>query len=145
MSALLLDTHILLWLDSGHPSLRMQTREWIEAQWRSGAGLIVSAVSAWEIALLAESGRITLDIPPDEWLHRFLSRPGIVAAPLGIPAATRAYVLDGFEHRDPADRLLIATAIVEGWTLVTYDARILAYSASHGRKIGLKAAITPDP
>jgi PIN domain nuclease of toxin-antitoxin system len=62
----------------------------------------------------------------EEWLDRFLDRPGIPAVPLDPPhrAACRAYRLDRLEHRDPTGRLLIATAIELACPLFTYDERI---------------------
>jgi PIN domain nuclease of toxin-antitoxin system len=135
-AALLLDTHIALWLDSGDAQLRPPTRELVDGCWQSGGTIHLSAVSVWEIALLLESGRIELDLPIEAWVARFLGRPGIAPAPLVHPAACRSYRLYHFAHRDPADRLLIATAIELACPLVTYDSRILGFAAEHGRQYG---------
>lgn len=86
---LLLDTHSVLWLDAGDAALRPATRLMLEAHWRAGKALCVSAVTAWEIALLADVGRIELDLPPEAWLARFTTRPGIEAVALSTSAATR--------------------------------------------------------
>ena len=129
---LLLDTHIALWLDSGSPRLRRETRALLDEHWRGGGPVLLSAVSAWEIALLVDAGHITLDLPVDAWVERFLDRPGIEAVPLGLGAASRAYQLHHLEHRDPADRLLIATAIERACPLVTYDDRIARFGERHG-------------
>ena len=53
----------------------------IDACWRGGGAIFLSAVSAWEIALLVDAGRIDLDIPVEAWIERFLGRPGVEAAP----------------------------------------------------------------
>lgn len=137
---LLLDTHVALWLDSGDSRLRPATRGLIDGCWQGGGEIFLSAVSVWEIALLVDTGRIGLDIPIDKWVMRFLGRPGIAPAPLGHDAAARSYRLHQLEHRDPADRLLIATAIELGSPLVTYDERILRFGADHGRQYGFVAA-----
>lgn len=137
--ALLLDTHIVLWLDSGSDRLRSATRALIDACWRGGGVIHVSAVTAWEIALLVDTGRIALDVSPAAWMDRFLDRPGVVAVPLAFGPALQAYPLDGLEHRDPADRLLIATAIELGCPLVTYDDRITRFALEHGHRIGFEA------
>lgn len=129
---LLLDTHIALWLDSGDLRLHGATRSLIDECWQKGGTICLSAVSAWEIALLLDTGRIGLDIPLDSWLERFLDRPGIAGVPLSLAAAARSYQLADLEHRDPADRLLIATAIELGCPLVSYDARITRFCRSHG-------------
>lgn len=140
---LLLDTHIVLWLDAGDAALRPTTRLMLEAHWRAGNALCVSAITAWEIALLADVGRIELDLAPDAWLARFLARPGIEAVALSASVASRAYSLTGLPQRDPADRLLIATAIELGCPLVTYDKRMLTFAAEHGAAIGFTALAQP--
>ncbi len=131
---LLLDTHVVLWLDSGDDRLRASTRTLIDGCWQRGGTILLSAISAWEIALLVDTGHIDLDIPIAAWIKRFLDRPGIEAVPLDHEAASRSYQLHHLEHRDPADRLLIATAIELACPLVTYDERIVRFSNKHGRQ-----------
>lgn len=138
--ALLLDTHIALWLDSGDTRLRAPTRFLIEGCWRNGGTICLSAVTVWEIALLVDIGRIELDVPVEAWVARFLERPGIEAVPLGHRVASRSYQLHHLEQRDPADRLLIATAIDRACLLVTYDERILRFGKRHGRRYGFAAS-----
>jgi len=133
-AAILLDTHIALWLDSGNTQLREPTRLLIDGCWQEGGTILLSAVTAWEVALLVDTGRIDLDIPVDAWIERFLARPGIEPVPLGHRAAARAYQLHHLEHRDPADRLLVATAIELACPLVTYDDRIRRFAEAHGRQ-----------
>lgn len=141
MSAtLLLDTHIALWLDSGSDRLRTATRFLIDECWRGGGRILLSAVSAWEIALLADLKRIDLDIASEAWIERFLARPGVEAVALSHRAAARAYEVRGFEQRDPADRLLVATAIELGCPLVTYDTHIAKFAKRHGRRDGFAVA-----
>ena len=132
MTGLLLDTHIVLWLDSGDERLRPETRVRIDECWRQGGTVFLSAVSAWEIALLVDIGRVELDVPVDDWIERFLDYDGIAAAPLDCRAASRSYRLHQFHHRDPADRLLVATAIELGCPFVTYDMRIIRFGQRHG-------------
>jgi len=131
-SGLLLDTHVVLWLDSGDERLRESTRVLIDDCWRGGGAIFMSAVTAWEIALLVDAGRIDLDCPVGAWVDRFIGRPGVEAAPLGHRAACRSYQLHRLEHRDPADRLLIATAIELDCPLVSYDERIRRFADKHG-------------
>ena len=131
---LLLDTHIALWLDSGDDRLRASTRALIDGCWQNGGAILLSAITVWEIALLLDTGRIDLDVPVAEWIERFLDCPGIEAVPLGHQAASRSYQLHHLEHRDPADRLLIATAIELACPLVTYDERIVRFGKKHGRQ-----------
>ena len=131
---LVLDTHIVLWLDSGNESLRPSTRTLIDECWRSGGTIYTSSITAWEIALLVDRGLIDLDLPVDAWVRRFLQRPGIEAVRLSHDAASRSYQLHHLEHQDPADRLLIATAIELACPMVTYDARIARFGRKHGRQ-----------
>ena len=132
--SLLLDTHVVLWLDSGDDRLRASTRALIDDHWRTGGTVFLSAVTAWEIALLVDTGRVDLDIPVDAWVERFVARPGVEAAPLSALAASRSYQLHHLAHRDPADRLLIATAIELTCPLVTYDKHIAHFAKKHGRQ-----------
>jgi PIN domain nuclease of toxin-antitoxin system len=100
----------------------------------------MSAVSVWEIALLVDTRRIELDLPIDSWVARFVERPGIEAVPLAHGAACRSYRLYQLEDRDPADRLLISTAIELACPLVTYDERILRFATEYGRQYGFSAS-----
>ncbi|MGH9541218.1 MAG: type II toxin-antitoxin system VapC family toxin [Terriglobales bacterium] len=136
MDKLLLDTHIAIWLDRGDVRLRNPTRILIESCRKEGGTILLSAISAWEIASLVHGGRLDLDVAPSAWVERFLGRAGVAAAPLTPNAAARAHAISGFESRDPADRLLIATAIELGCPLVTYDARMIDFAAAHGRECG---------
>ena len=134
---LILDTHIALWLDSGDDALRPPTRALIDDCWQNGGTILLSAVSVWEIALLVDTRRIELDLPIEAWITRFVERPGVEGLPLGHSAASRSYRLYQLEHRDPADRLLIASAIELECPLVTYDERILRFAAGMAVSTGL--------
>src|SRR5438067_8619182 len=136
---LLLDTHIALWLDSGDERLASATRTAIDRCWQSGGTVCLSAVTVWEIALLIDTGRIELDLPIEAWIERFQNRPGIEPVPLDYRAACLSYQLHHLDHRDPADRMLIATAIGLACPLVTYDERILRFAKRHGRRYGFLA------
>jgi PIN domain nuclease of toxin-antitoxin system len=138
-TALLLDTHIALGLDSGNEHLRSATRSLIDDCWQNGGTIRLSAVSVWEIALLVDLGRIQLDLPIESWFDRFVRRPGIEPTSLGARAATHSYRLNQFGHRDPADRLLIATAIELACPLGTYDQRMLRFAADFGSQHGFNA------
>ena len=138
--ALLLDTHIALWLKSGDPRLSPETRSLIDESWHAGGTVCLSAVSVWEIAMLVDGRRIELDATIERWVASFVERPGVQAVPLVYQAACRSYRLHHLEHRDPADRLLIATAIELSCPLVTYDERILRFAARHGLQYGFATA-----
>jgi PIN domain nuclease of toxin-antitoxin system len=137
---ILLDTHIALWLDNGDERLRPSTLGLIDDCWLNGGTVLISAVTAWEIAQLADAGRIDLDCSADAWIERFIDRPGIRSVPLSHHAASRSYLRRQLEHRDPADRLLIATAIELACPFVTYDARISRFCENHGSQYGFMIA-----
>ena len=118
---LLLDTHIWLWglLEperlSGSVKRALASRE---------DDLRLSPVSVWEALLLAERGRVTLEPDPPRWLRSAMSIVPIPEAPMTVDVALASRTVD-VEHRNPADRFIVATAKVYGLKLVTADARLL--------------------
>jgi PIN domain nuclease of toxin-antitoxin system len=125
---LLLDTHVWLWLVAGSPELSTRARHMIERAAAAGA-LRIAAISLWEIVLLATRGRIVLGKSIGLWLDEALADPGPAIAPLTPQIAVESYALPDIFHRDPADRLIVATARVANATLMTRDQRILDYAA----------------
>jgi PIN domain nuclease of toxin-antitoxin system len=125
---LLLDTHIWLWVVAGAPDLSAQVRDMIIKAAAAGT-LRIAAISLWEIALLASHGRIVLGKSIGPWLDEALADPGPTIDPLTPEIAIEGYALPEAFHRDPADRLIVATARVTNATLMTRDRRILDYAA----------------
>ena len=121
---LLLDTHVLLWWlnDSGRLSAGQQ-----EALGRAGekSPLLVSDISLWEVAMLHNLGRIRLAIPLREWLSKAVAPPRVRTQGISPAIATEVAALPESFHRDPADRIIVATARVLGATLLTRDRRIV--------------------
>jgi PIN domain nuclease of toxin-antitoxin system len=120
----LLDTHILIWWHEKPSRLPSAVRK-IIAQARGGASLLVSEISMWEIANLVELRRVRLSIGLSTWLQRATAAPLVERVGITPEIAAEVAVLPASFHRDPADRLLVATARVMGVTLVTDDSRIL--------------------
>jgi len=120
----LLDTHVVLWWLGPSSRLSPAQREVLAAA-RAEEPLLVSDISLWEIATLHSLGRIRLKLPLREWLEKATAAP--LVRRLGISPAVAAEVatLPDTFHRDPADRILVATARVFGATLLTQDERIL--------------------
>jgi PIN domain nuclease of toxin-antitoxin system len=125
---LLLDTHALIWMVAKAP-MSAASLAAVRESARANE-LLVSPVSAWEIGLLATArrARIAFRPTPQRWMQQVLSMQGVRLTPLSPEAAIEAAFLPGPLHRDPADRLLIATARQLGAALVTRDALILAYA-----------------
>lgn len=118
---LLLDTHILVW-SVADPS---QLTPAVAAALEDPANEIwLSPITAWELLLLVEKGRLALDGAPAAWLRSLLRRGPFREAPITHEVALRSRTVD-LPHQDPADRFLAATASVCGLTLVTADERLL--------------------
>ncbi len=121
---MILDTHTLLWMDCDDSALGALAREHIAIAWRSGH-VAVSAISFWEVAMLAERGRIELPVPANQWRMDWL-RAGLTEVPVDGHVAVQSCQLKDF-HRDPADRFIVATALIHGGPLITADRQILEW------------------
>ena len=124
---IVLDTHVLIWLFEGDPTLGELARERIESVRHEGVAL-VPAMSVWEMAMLSRRGRIDLSLDPLTWIDLVLATPGFALARFEAPIAVRAGMLE-WKHRDPADRIIVATAIELAMPLLTVDRKILDYAA----------------
>ncbi len=121
---ILVDTHVLIWMDTGDRRLGRTSRELIESNWATGS-VGASALTFWEIGLLCERGRFRPARPLTEWRNTWLVA-GLVEMPLDGVIATRALDLSDLSQ-DPADRFIAATAIIVGATLLTADALMLEW------------------
>jgi PIN domain nuclease of toxin-antitoxin system len=123
-----LDTHVWLWFMLAEPALALSERNVINRTAASGQ-LKIASISVWEAALLASRGRVALGRPLAQWMTDAASAPGLSIEPLSPQVAVEACSLPEAFHRDPADRLIVATARVADATLMTRDRRILDYAA----------------
>jgi PIN domain nuclease of toxin-antitoxin system len=117
----LLDTHVLLWMASDDKRLSKRAHEAIR-QARRDTGIAVAAITLWEIAWLAHHQRIVVVGSVESFVRETVAR--VILRPVTVEVAVLAARLPESFPRDPADRLIAATAMVEGMTLVTADARI---------------------
>ena len=121
LTTLLADTHVLQWWSAEPDRLSMPALEALE-----GADeLAVAAITWWELAWLAHHGRITVDLPIGTWLGGLARSVRTVA--LSPAIAATAVALPESLPGDPADRLIYATAIENGWPLVTKDNRLRSH------------------
>ena len=125
--ALLLDTHVWIWFMLASAELALSSRDAINRAAALGQ-LRIAAISVWEAALLASRGRIALGRPLGQWITGAVSAPGLSIEPLLPQIAVEGCSLPDAFHRDPADRLIVATARVANATLMTRDRRILDYA-----------------
>lgn len=130
---ILLDTHVLLWLDRDDAQLGHQARKSIAQAWER-CQVAVSVISFWEAAMLNRRGRIHLGLPPERWRADWLEA-GLLELPLEGGIALQAVELDAF-HADPADRFIAASAIWHSATLLTADQAILNWPGSLERLDG---------
>lgn len=119
----LLDTHTWLWwLDQ--PNRLSAVAERVI---RSSQAIGLSVISCWEVAQLVALGRLQLKVSVDEWLTTTLAIPRVELLDMTPEIAVNSWSLPGALHRDPADRILVATARDGGWPIVTRDQAIRNY------------------
>jgi PIN domain nuclease of toxin-antitoxin system len=123
---LVLDTHAWVWWAGGADGLPPTVRRRVQVAFAE-ARLWLSAISAWEVALLVQRGRLVLRYPVREWIARAEALAGLRFLPVDTGIAIRSVELPDL-HPDPADRLIVAGAERLGATLVTKDERLRAYA-----------------
>jgi PIN domain nuclease of toxin-antitoxin system len=122
---IVLDTHVLIWLDEGNTRLGEISRQSIQDAYK-GDQVAVSAISFWEVAMLVEKGRLRVEADLAAWKDELLDM-GLRELPVTGAVGILAAQLPAF-HGDPADRLIAATALAHAATLVTADERLLGWS-----------------
>lgn len=122
---IVLDTHIWVWWVDGNQRLTKANEQWIQQHQSQGLG--VSIISCWEVAKLVENNKLVLSCSVSEWLNDALAYPGVQLLDLTLPIVVESTQLVGF-HRDPADRIIVATARIYNRPLLTVDEKILNYS-----------------
>jgi PIN domain nuclease of toxin-antitoxin system len=122
---IILDSHIWVWWVHGDDRLSGSQTEIIQANETDALG--ISTISLREIAKLVEYNRLELPCGLDEWFDAALRYPGIGLVELTPEIAIQSTRLPGKFHRDPADQIIVATAMVYGCPLITSDGKILEY------------------
>jgi PIN domain nuclease of toxin-antitoxin system len=124
---IVLDTHALVWWINGQDQLSTVASRAIEHELAGDKHVLVSVISAWEIAMLVGKGRLVITMDVDEWLATIASIDGVVFVPVDLDVAVHSVRLPGDFHPDPADRMIVALARHHAAPLVTADARIQGY------------------
>ena len=124
------DTHVFLWYMEENPKLSTKFLNSIE-RLHKFSPVLISPLTLWEISLLAERGRIVLEMDCLDWIEKALLWPGCQLAPITPQIAVLSNRLPGNIHKDPVDRMLIATSFENKAVLVTCDEAILEYGKNH--------------
>jgi PIN domain nuclease of toxin-antitoxin system len=119
---ILVDTHVVVWLAFDPERVSKKARSAIDDTRRSANGLAISDISLLELATLVSKGRIQLDTSLESFLREIESR--FIVLPISGRACARAMALPATYPKDPADRIIGATALVDGLSLVTADREI---------------------
>jgi PIN domain nuclease of toxin-antitoxin system len=122
-----IDTHVLVWLATGaRQMISKKAMKRISEELANGQ-IWVSTISAWEIAMLVERERLILSIDVESWLQKVGEITAIRFQPVSNKIALESVRLPGDFHKDPADRMIVATARTMGLALITADEKIQAY------------------
>ena len=125
---IVLDTHALVWWVNGDSQLSPNAKIAIENEQSTDDGIVlVSAISAWEIAMLVKAARLTLTMAVDDWLETASAIEGVRFVPVDNDVGVESTRLPGDFHKDPADRMIVALARHLNAPLVTADTKIRAY------------------
>jgi PIN domain nuclease of toxin-antitoxin system len=119
---ILVDTHVVVWLALDQTQLSKNARAAIDDARRNGDGLAISDITLLELAALSSKGRIRLNISLESFLREIEARFTIL--PISGRACVRALGLPAVYPKDPADRIIAGTALVEGLSLLTTDRAI---------------------
>ncbi len=119
---ILVDTHVVVWLAFDQDQISTKGRTAIDNARRNGDGLAIADITLLELATLVSKGRIQLDISLESFLQEVEAR--FVVLPISGRACVRAIGLPAAYPKDPADRIIGATALVEGLSLLTADREI---------------------
>lgn len=123
---IMLDTHTWVWWVSNPEKLSIPARERIE-KGVIDKNIFISSISAWEVAMLTARGRLKLTMDAREWIAKSELLPFLRFIPVTNQIAIKSVSLPGKLHSDPADRIIVATAIIQEATLITADEKILDY------------------
>jgi len=123
---IVLDTHAWVWFVSNPELLSKKAKRTIERAVVDN-NVFISSISAWEVALLTSKKRLLLSMEVDDWIKKSEMLPFVNFMPVDNSIAVKSVNLPQPFHGDPADRIIIATAISLGASLITKDERILKY------------------
>lgn len=124
---IILDTHTLIWWVDQPDRLSKRAKKEIDNAVAKDE-LVTSTISIWEICLLVKKNRLKLTMDLESWIEKIEELTILKFIPVDNKIAIKSVLLNSKLHQDPADRIIIATALIHGATLVTSDKRILKYA-----------------
>ena len=124
---LLLDTCAAIWLSTDE-RVSPKVLDALKTAREAGQPVYVSPITAWELGLLVSRGRMNLLMTPARWFDRLMRAPGLKLADMSADLLISSSFLPGTPPRDPADRIMAATAREYGYILVTRDRPLLEYA-----------------
>jgi len=124
---IVLDTHAWIWFTSSPEALSKKAKKVVEAAVKE-KNILVSSISVWEAAILVKKGRLRLTMDVTDWIAISENLPFIQFIPVTNSIAVKSVNLPLPLHDDPADRIIIATALSTGASIVTKDKKISDYS-----------------
>jgi PIN domain nuclease of toxin-antitoxin system len=123
---IVLDTHVWIWFVSNSELLSNKARKSIDDAIKTNE-ILISSISTWEVCLLVAKKRLKLTMEVSDWIAKSEMLPFVKFYPVDNAIAIRSVNLPQPIHKDPADRIIIATALITGAQLVTKDDKILDY------------------
>jgi PIN domain nuclease of toxin-antitoxin system len=129
MPSYLLDTHEWIWFLRGDATRLKASAVEEFLSWQRAEILCVSSASVWEIAVAVSKGRLTLDTSVEDWIARSTVEGGLKLLPLTSSILIESTRLPEYSHKDPVERMIVATAREHNLTLVTRDDKLLQYGA----------------
>lgn len=124
---IVLDTHVLVWWVGNDSQLSARARKALAAEQRHTGQILVSAITAWEIAMLIRKERLQLTMELHDWLAAVESLQAVRLVDVSAHLAVQSVQLPGEFHNDPADRMIVALAREAGAPLLTADDKIRSY------------------
>lgn len=123
---IVLDTNALIWWISDSGKLSRKARKIIEEGEKKKA-IYISSISVLEVYTLVKKGKLELNTLANNWLEKIENLSYVHFVPVDNKIAAQSVNLTNFEHKDPADRIIIATALTFGAKIITSDKKILNY------------------
>jgi PIN domain nuclease of toxin-antitoxin system len=123
---IVLDTHTWIWFISKPEVLSKRAKNAVSEAVKEKS-VLISSISAWEVALLVIKKRLTLSLDVTDWIAKSEGLPFIQFIEISNSIAVKSANLPQPLHSDPADRIIIATALTAGVPLVTKDKKLINY------------------